>query len=57
MDERDWVTELLDAGALVRTESKDSNGNFIYRVGTFPPGEEGARLKKLFDQNVKQAER
>jgi hypothetical protein len=49
----DWATELIAAGALIRTKQIDARGNPIYRVGRFPDGPEGQRLRELFDQNVK----
>jgi hypothetical protein len=52
ISERDWRDELIDAGVLVRTGANDSNGNAVYRMGPFPPGEEGKRLKALLDQHV-----
>jgi hypothetical protein len=52
--ERDWADQLIAAGVLVPTQQLDANGNVVYRMGEFPPGEEGLRLKVLFDQNVVQ---
>jgi hypothetical protein len=54
-DEPDWRDVLEAAGVIVRAESRDANGNVVFRVGRFPDGEEGERLRKLFDRNVKQA--
>jgi hypothetical protein len=51
-DERDWLVELEAAGVLVATELIDDNGNAAYRLVGFPPGEEGERLRALFDQHV-----
>jgi cytoskeletal protein CcmA (bactofilin family) len=50
--EHDWRDELIAAGVLVATDDLDGNGNIIYRMGTFPDGEEGQRLWELFDQHV-----
>jgi hypothetical protein len=55
--ERDWVDELIGAGVLVRTGSVDSNGNLIYRLREFPAGEQGRRLRLLFDRYVVQGRR
>jgi hypothetical protein len=52
ISERDWVDELIDAGVLMATDATDSNGNPIFRVAGFPLGEEGKRLKALFDRHV-----
>jgi hypothetical protein len=54
-DSRAWVRELERAGVLVHTESIDSNGNVIFRMGQFPAGVEGERLRALFDRHVEQA--
>jgi hypothetical protein len=50
--EHDWVDELIDAGVLAPAGFNDSNGNPAYRLLTFPAGEEGRRLRALFDQHV-----
>jgi hypothetical protein len=52
--ERDWRDELIDAGVLVPTKFVDDNGNRVYRMGSFPSGAEGRRLRELFDRHVVQ---
>jgi hypothetical protein len=47
------LAELMDAGVLVRAGFDDDNGNPAYRMLKFPPGEEGERLKALFDRHIK----
>jgi hypothetical protein len=54
--ERDWRDELINAGVIVPiTGQIDANGNVVYRMGEFPAGKEGRRLRALFDQHVQQA--
>jgi hypothetical protein len=50
--EDDWADVLISAGVLVPTEQIDANDNVVYRLGEFPAGEEGERLKALFDLHV-----
>jgi hypothetical protein len=50
--ERDWRDELIGAGVLVPTKFIDDNGNRVYRMGVFPSGEQGRRLRLLFDEHV-----
>jgi hypothetical protein len=52
ISERDWVTELEAAGVIAPAGFNDANGNPAYRLLKFPPGEEGLRLRALFDQHV-----
>jgi hypothetical protein len=52
IDERDWVSELEAAGVIAPAGFDDANGNPAYRLLKFPPGEEGERLRALFDQQV-----
>jgi hypothetical protein len=51
-NERDWVVELERAGVIAPAGFDDANGNPAYRLLKFPPGEEGLRLRALFDQHV-----
>jgi hypothetical protein len=51
-DGRDWVDQLVQANVLVATDQIDANGNVVYRMGEFPAGEEGQRLRAIFDRNV-----
>jgi hypothetical protein len=37
---------------LVRAGFDDASGNPAYRLLEFPPGEEGLRLRALFDQDI-----
>jgi hypothetical protein len=53
--ERDWLAELERAGVISRTELVDDNGNLAWRLVGFPAGEEGVRLRALFDQFVSRA--
>ena len=55
--EYDWADELISAGVLVPTQQIDANGGVIYRIGEFPPGEEGLRLRAIFNRNVKRHDR
>jgi hypothetical protein len=50
--ERDWLDELISAGVLVLADFDDANGNPAYELRGFPPGEEGVRLRALFDRHV-----
>jgi hypothetical protein len=50
--ERDWRVELVTAGVIAPTGFNDLNGNPAYRLLRFPGGEEGLRLKALFDRHV-----
>jgi hypothetical protein len=53
-EERDRaLTELQAAGVIARAGFNDANGNPAYRLLKFPPGEEGERLKALFDRHVR----
>jgi hypothetical protein len=53
INERDRAfAELEAAGVIAPAGSDDANGNVIYRMGSFPSGEEGRRLRALFDQHV-----
>jgi hypothetical protein len=52
-DERDRaLTELQAAGVIAPAGFNDANGNPAYRLLKFPPGEEGERLKALFDRHI-----
>ena len=44
--------ELEAAGVIAPAGSDDANGNPAYRLFGFPPGENGKRLKALFDRHV-----
>jgi hypothetical protein len=52
-DERDHaLTELQAAGVIAPAGFDDANGNPAYRMLKISPGEEGERLKALFDRHV-----
>jgi hypothetical protein len=53
ISERDWLDELVAAGVIAPAGFDDANGNPAYRLLKFPPGEEGERLKALFDRHIK----
>ncbi len=55
--ERDWLAELIAAGVIASTGFADANGNIMYRFVKFPEGEEGERLKKLFNRHVQTGSR
>jgi hypothetical protein len=48
----DWLVELIAAGVIAPAGFDDANGNPAYRLLKFPPGEEGERLKALFDRHI-----
>jgi hypothetical protein len=51
-DERDLaLAELEAAGVLIRA-GFDDTGRHVYRMAKFPVGEEGERLKALFDKHI-----
>ena len=51
--ERDLaLAELEAAGVIAPAGFNDPNGNPAYRLLKFPAGEEGERLKALFDRHV-----
>jgi hypothetical protein len=52
-DERDRaLTELHAAGVIAPVGFDDANGNLVYRMLKFPSGEEGEKLKALFDRHI-----
>jgi hypothetical protein len=55
-DDRDAAfAELEAAGVIAAAGFDDPNGNPAYRMLKFPPGEEGERLRALFDRFVTKA--
>jgi hypothetical protein len=53
IDERDLAfAELEAAGVIAPAGFDDANGNPAYRLLKFPPGEEGARLRALFERHI-----
>jgi hypothetical protein len=56
IDPPDWAAELIAVGVLQPTSQIDDNGSPVYSLNesAFPSGPRGARLRKLFDQNVRQ---
>ena len=55
-EERDRaLTELQSASVIAPAGFNDPNGNPAYRLLKFPPGEEGERLKALFDRRNRDA--
>lgn len=52
-DARDLALAALEAaGVIAPAGFNDANGNPAFRLLKFPPGEEGERLKALFDRHV-----
>jgi hypothetical protein len=53
ISDRDLAFAELEAAAVIAPAgSDDANGNPVYRLLGFPSGENGRRLKALFDQHV-----
>jgi hypothetical protein len=55
--ERDWVDVLERAAVIAPAGFDDPNGNPVYRLLGFPPGEEGERLRALFARHVRTGSR
>jgi hypothetical protein len=53
MSERDWIDELVKGGVIALAGFDDANGNPAYKMLGFPPGEEGVRLRALFEKHVR----
>ena len=51
-DARDLAFAALEAAGVIAPAGLDPNGNPVFRVLKFPSGEEGERLKALFDRYV-----
>ena len=57
-NERDLaLAELEAAGVIAPAGFNDPNGNPAYRLLKFPSGEEGERLKALFDRHIQGRDR
>jgi hypothetical protein len=57
-DARDLALAALEAaGVIAPAGFNDANGNPAFRLLKFPPGEEGERLKALFDRHVQGRDR
>jgi hypothetical protein len=51
-DARDLALAALETARVIAPAGYDANGNPVFRVLKFPSGEEGERLKALFDRYV-----